>query len=120
MANPYLLTKKLISAVNFKYNCHIVINTSNFFNSKDSPTNQVHVYSIREDYYFADGDKLNKELFKSASSLYTCLYMRDLLYALEGREIPEEDNEGWNKMRAKRDVKGSIAYIKEKYGLRRD
>ena len=42
--------------------------------------------------------------------------MRDLFYCLQDRDLPNEDNPGWEKMKAKRNVTESISYVKEKYG----
>lgn len=116
MANTYGLTRRLISAVNRLYNCHIVLNISSFFNNREGPNNQVNMYILKEEYHFPDGERVNRELFRSASSVYTCLYMRDLLYVLQDKEIPDDNNEGWENMKIKRNVAESIAYIKEKYG----
>lgn len=116
MANTYGLTRKLVRAVNDMYDCHLVMNVNSFFNNREGPNNVVNMYVIKEEYHFPDGERVNKELFRSASSVYTCLFMRDLLYYLQNKPIPHEDNDGWNKMRAKRDVDSSLEYIKEKYG----
>lgn len=116
MASMYMLSKKLLLAINTKYKCHLVMNVSSYFNHRSNINSHVNMYVIKEEYHFEDGERVNKEVFRSASLVYACLYLRDLLFTLEGKSIPLNLDDGWAKMRAKRDVDSSIAYLEEKYG----
>lgn len=112
MANNLLsLSKKLIRALNTKYKCHIVLNYSEFFGAEGKP---VRVYSVKDSYNI-NGKYGDKELFRSASIIYVVLFIRDLYYSMNDIEIAEETNEGYIKMKEKRNAEANIEYMKEKY-----
>lgn len=104
--------KLLCSAINQNFKSHVVISINEFFGGEGR---QVRVYVVRDAYY-NNGTYDDKELFKSAALVYVILYLRDLLYTLQGRDVPEDlDNEGWQKMKLKRMTADTLKYMKEKY-----
>ena len=92
MASIITLQKKLISGINHKYHCNVVVNTSQF-HRKGSPE-PVTITKVSDTYIDDDGSFQSMPLYGSSSSVYVMLYLRDLFFALEGREIPQ-DNENF-------------------------
>lgn len=110
---PITMARTIANALNMKFKTHIVINTSQFFGGEGK---LVRMYIIKDSFY-SQGSYSDKELFKTASGVYACLFMRDMLYAFEGREPEPEDNEGYLNVLAKKNGKASIDYMKEVYLL---
>lgn len=110
MASPISIAEKLCTAMNMKYGTHIVINTNKFFGKEDMVV-KMHVV---KDVYGRGRAFVDEELFRSASSIYICLFMRDLMYSFEGRDIPEGD-EGWEHQKETKPVAQSIDYMRKKY-----
>ena len=97
MAKPINTAKKLATAINMEYGAHIVINRNEFFAREEFRT--VHLYSVRDAWSGNDTEKYrNDELFRTASGIYVCLFMRDMLWTFQGRTVPLEDNPGYNKV----------------------
>ena len=71
--------------------------TSQFYSDKsDRP---ITIYHIKQAYWDEKKQKyLNQELFNSTSQIQIVLYLRDLWYSLNGKELPT-DNEQWNELR---------------------
>ncbi len=110
--NLVLKSKRIALAINAKYNAHVVIGTSAFYGNTGDLVNMI---TVKEAYYGAAGYE-EFELFKSASSVYTLMFMIDLLNALDGKEVVEPSpDSGYHKLFFKRDVPKSIQYMKEKY-----
>ena len=112
MATPMGTALKISTALNELYKCHCVINTQSFFGREGKA---VKMYVVKDSYNYG-GEHCDKELFRSASAIYTCLFMRDLLFAMQDRELEEETNEGYIRVREKRNADASIEYMKVKYG----
>lgn len=120
---PLMTAKKIAKGLNCEFGAHIVINTSDFYsergNRETGTPNLVRMYVIRDCYYSSDGTYVNEELFKSASAIYTLLYMRDLLYKMRGQELPPDDADpGWTATRLKKGAFSSFDYMVEKYVLK--
>lgn len=111
MATPVGTAMKIASALNELYHCHCVINTQSFFGREGKA---VRMYIVKDSYNYG-GEHCDKELFRSASGIYTCLFMRDLLYTMQGKKIVEETNEGYIRVREKRNADAAIEYMRMKY-----
>lgn len=111
-----MTAKKIAQGVNAMYGTSIVINTTEFYNSKGQI---VRLYDIKDSYCDEFRAPHMKLLFRSASSIYTVLFMRDLLYTLEGRELPpDEEDPGWAATRVQKGAFASFDYIVETYLLK--
>lgn len=108
---PITIARSIANALNLQYHTHIVINTSQFYGGEGK---LVRMYVVKDSFYYA-GKYSDKELFKTASGVYCCLFMRDMLYAFQGRENGEETNEGYLNVLAKKNGRASIDYMKEVY-----
>lgn len=108
---PISIANTIARAMNSEFKTHIVINTSQFYGGEGK---LVRMYIVKDSFCY-NGKYSDKEIFKSASGVYTCLFMRDLLYAFQGRDIPEENNEGYNNVKEKRNAEASIEYMKGVY-----
>lgn len=110
-SSPISMAYSIAKAMNLMYGTHIVINTSQFFGGTGS---LVRMYVIKDSYYYG-GKYSDKQIFKSASGVYTVLFMRDLLYAFQGKEPVESHNEGYERVFAKNNGAESIRYMKGAY-----
>lgn len=108
---PITIARTLVNAMNRLYGTHLVINTSSFHGDKGKI---IRMYTVK-DAYNSGGGYSNKELFCSASGVYVCLFMRDMLYSFQGKEIPPDDNEGYQNVLARKNGLASIDYMKEVY-----
>ena len=108
---PITIARTIANAMNIQYKTHLVINTSQFFGGEGK---LVRMYIVKDSYY-KDGQYADRELFKTASGVYCCLFMRDMLYAFQGTESKDEDNEGYLNVLAKRNGLASIEWMKEVY-----
>lgn len=108
---PITLARTMANAMNRLYGTHIVINVSQFFGGEGK---LVRMYAVKDAFNY-HGQYSNKELFCSASGIYVCLFMRDLLYTFQGKEVPDEDNEGYKNVLARKNGKESIDYMVKAY-----
>lgn len=71
--------------------------TTQFYSAKqDRP---ITVYHIKQAVYDENKEKfVNEELFNTTSQIQVVLFLRDLWYSLNGKELPT-DNEQWNAIR---------------------
>ena len=110
MAQPLKLSDRICRALNVTYGTNVVVDAQKFI-GKEGTTVTMHVVKdARGRGVFGH----SKELFRSGSAIYTCLYMRDLLYSFQGRELPTDD-EGWERMKEYRKTDESIAWMLNKY-----
>lgn len=110
---PITLARTIANALNTMYHTHVVINTSQFFGNEGK---LVRMYIIKDAYYSINtGAYKDEELFKTASGVYACLFMRDMLAAFQKKELPEETNIGYLNVLAKRNGKASIDYMLKTY-----
>ena len=88
----------LQKALNLK-GMRIMYSTSQFYSEQqDRP---VTIYHIKQAVYDSDKQKfVNQELFNSTSKIQIVLFLRDLWYTINGKELPT-DNEKWNAIREK-------------------
>ena len=98
MASNSVLIHKLQRALNTK-GMKILYSTSQFYSEEqDRP---VTLYVIKRAVYDEQrGRNNNVELFKSTSQIQIVLFLRDLWYEVNGKEIPT-DNEKWNEAKVK-------------------
>lgn len=108
---PITIARTIANAMNLTYKTHLVINVSQFYGGEGK---LVRMYIVKDSFY-RQGSYSDKELFKTASGVYTCLFMRDMLYAFQGRDIPRETNEGYLNVLEKKNGRASIEYMKEEY-----
>lgn len=110
---PITLARTMANALNNLYHTHIVINTSQFFGGEGK---LVRMYVIKDAYYSRGKSSYSdKELFKTASGVYACLFMRDLLAAFRNKEMPEETNMGYLNVFNKKNGQASIDYMLNTY-----
>jgi hypothetical protein len=108
--NVLALARKIAKAVNVKYKTHLVICQTPFFRGTEEVT-----MKIIKDAFYTDEGYFEKQLFRSASSIYICLFMRDILDSLDGKERADADNPGYDEVFAKNTGDISIQYLKENY-----
>ena len=108
---PITIARTIANALNQEFKTHIVINTSQFFGGEGK---LVRMYIVKDSYY-SSGKYTDKELFKTASGVYACLFMRDLLKSFQNEPLPPEDNEGYKNVFSKKNGQASIDYMKEAY-----
>jgi len=110
---PIIVAQNIVKAMNSSFGTHVVINMTQFY---DGDNKLAKVYHVK-DIYRMNGtmDFVDHELFRSSSGVYICLFVRDLLYALQGKEIPHEENEGYNNVCVKRDANSGIKYMLDMY-----
>lgn len=112
---PLMTAKKIAKGINMKYGSRIVINTAEFYGDNG---NLVRMYEIKDAYYGQNGEPVNKRLFRSASGVYTVLFMRDLMLKIQGKDLPPvEEDPGWAATREKKGAFQAFDYILEKYVL---
>lgn len=98
MASNSVMIHKLQQALNMR-GLRIMYSTSQFYSEKqDRP---VTIYHIKQaEWDDGRGKFVNQELFNSTSQIQIVLYLRDLWYIVNGKELPT-DNETWNAIREK-------------------
>lgn len=98
MASNTVMIHNLQKALNLK-GMRIMYSTSQFYSEQqDRP---VTIYHIKQAVYDSDKQKfVNQELFNSTSQIQIVLFLRDLWYTINGKELPT-DNEKWNAIREK-------------------
>lgn len=91
--------KKLQLGIKVNHGVILTLGRSEWYSSKmDSVVSD---YIIRKGVRNEETGKMNYvEIFKSTSKIQQCLFLRDYLYWLDGKEIPT-DNEMWNEKRKK-------------------
>lgn len=110
---PITLARTMANALNRLYGCHVVINTSQFFGGEGK---LVRMYVVKDAFYYGGKREYSdKELFKTASGVYACLFVRDLLYTFQGKEKKEETNAGYLNVLEKKNGRASIDYMVKKY-----
>lgn len=110
--NLVRMSKKIALALSIRYGAHVVIGSAAFYGNTGELVNML----VVKDAYYGENGYEEYELFKSASSVYTLMYMRDLLTVMDGGELTEPDEEsGYYKLFFKRDVPKTTEYMKEKY-----
>ena len=87
--------QKLVKALNVN-GADILFNKKQFMGTEGLPHN---LYSISKAYWDDSKGKYgSNEIYKSTSMIRIVLYLRDMLYLEQGRELPM-DNEMWNALR---------------------
>ncbi len=98
MASNTTLIHKLQTALNTK-GMKILYSTSQFYSEEQN--RPITMYVVKRAIYDEQkGRNTNVELFKSTSQIQIVLFLRDLWYEVNGKEIPT-DNEKWNEAKAK-------------------
>lgn len=108
---PITIANTIARAMNQMFGTHIVINTSQFYGGEGK---LVRMYIVKDSFYYK-GQYSDKQIFKSASGIYTALFMRDLLYTFQNKEKVESDNPGYDRVFAKNNAQASIDYMKGVY-----
>jgi hypothetical protein len=108
---PITIAKNIVLAMNSIYHTHLVINVSSFYGGEGK---LVRMYSVKDAYNYR-GQYSNKEIFCSASGVYTCLFMVDLLSSFQGKELEDHNNEGYDNVFARKNGQAGIDYMKEVY-----
>lgn len=111
--NPIFTAKKICKGLNAKYGSKLVVNVAEFYGENN---NLVRMYVIKDAFYSSDGSYVNKELFKSASGVYTVLFLRDLNDMADGREVvPDEDDPKWAEVKERKGATEGFNYYIENY-----
>ena len=72
--------------------------TSQFYSEQQN--RPVTIYHIKQAVWDEDKQKyVNMELFKATSQIQIVLFLRDLWYTVNGKEVPQ-DNEVWNNIKS--------------------
>lgn len=109
---PITIARTLVNALNHIYNTHLVINTTSFHGGEGKI---VRMYSVKDAYNMGAKGYSNKELFCTASGVYTCLFLVDLLYTFQGRELENHGNEGYYNVFDRKNGQAAIDYMVDKY-----
>lgn len=109
---PITLAKTIVLAMNRTYHTHIVINTSSFYGGEGK---LVRMYTVKDAYHIGNQGYSNKELFCTASGVYTLLFMVDMLNRFQGKEIVDHRNEGYYNVFAKKNGQDAIDYMVKTY-----
>lgn len=97
MASNSVMIHKLQTALNQK-GMRIMYSTSQFYSEQQN--RPVTVYHIKQAVWDEDkGKYVNMELFKATSQIQIVLFLRDLWYTVNGKEVPQ-DNEVWNNIKS--------------------
>lgn len=100
--NQTKMIYKLRQAINAKGH-KLLFNTTEFYS--DAQQRPIAIYHIKDSVLDSQtGKYVNQELFSSPSHLQIVFFLRDYLFALEGKELPT-DNEFWNEIRETRCMK---------------
>jgi hypothetical protein len=90
------MIKKLITALNLR-GMRIMYTTSQFWSAQQDRA--VTLYNIKQAVWNEDRQKFdNIELYKSTSQIQIVLYLRDLWYTINGKEVPQ-NNELWSEIK---------------------
>ena len=90
------MIKKLVGALNRK-GLRILYTTSQFWSMTQG--RPVTVYYIKQAVWDENKQKyVNVDLFKSPAQIQIVLFLRDMWYTVNGKELPQ-DNELWNEIR---------------------
>lgn len=97
MASNSVLIHKLQQALNAK-GLRIMYSTSQFYSEQqDRP---VTMYQVKQAVWDEEKQKYkNIKLFESTAQIQVLLYLRDLWYNVNGKEVPQ-NNEVWNAKKA--------------------
>ena len=97
MASNSVLIHKLQRALNAK-GLRIMYSTSQFYSEQqDRP---VTMYQVKQAVWDEEKQKYkNIKLFESTAQIQVLLYLRDLWYNVNGKEVPQ-NNEVWNAKKA--------------------
>jgi hypothetical protein len=68
-----------------------------------------------KDAYYDGQNYMDSELFKSASSIYVCLFLKDLMDFMDGTKLEDHGNPGYRGIFSKRNGKASLEYMKGRY-----
>lgn len=109
---PITIARNICTAMNQTYKTHLVINTSMFYGGEGK---LVKMYTIKDSYSITGKGRSNKELFCTASGVYTCLFLVDMLAAFQGREYEEHGLEGYDRVFLNKNGQASIDYMKGVY-----
>lgn len=97
MPSNTVMIHKLQTALNTK-GLRIMYSTSQFYS--ETQNRPVTIYHIKQAVYDDSKQKfINIELFKSTSQIQIVLFLRDLWYTVNGKEVPQ-DNEVWNNIKS--------------------
>lgn len=101
MPSNTVMIHKLQQALN-KKGLRITYSTSQFYSAdQDRP---VTIYGIKQAVWDEGKEKyMNQELFKATSQIQIVLFLRDLWYTVNGKELPKAD-EKWQKIRDNIDI----------------
>lgn len=109
---PITIAKSIALAMNHMFKTHIVINTSSFFGGEGKI---VRMYTVKDAYNMGQKGYSNKELFCSASGVYTLLFMVDMLNTFQGKAIEDHHNEGYDNVFCRKNGQASIDYMVNTY-----
>lgn len=109
-SNVLSLARKIIKGINVKYNSHLVICMSTFYRNGE----EVNIKILKDAFYGEDG-YCEKMLFRTGSSIYMCLYARDILDTLDGRDLAEFSHPGYEASFLKNNGEAGLNYMKEVY-----
>lgn len=97
MPSNQAMIRKLQHALNTR-GLRITYSTSQFYSAdQDRP---VTIYNVKQAIWDSEKEKyVNRELFKATSQIQIVLFLRDLWYTVNGKEVPQ-DNEVWNNIKS--------------------
>ena len=83
------MQRKLQIALNSR-GCKVLCNRSQFYSEEQK--RPVTMYKVAQSFMTSTGKSSHKTLFESASQIQVVLFMRNLWYAINGKDIPPTNN----------------------------
>ena len=109
---PIALAMTMCQAINFKYGCHVVVNTRRFYRASDN--RMVNLYILNDSFVTKDGQYITQKLYMTSSSVYICYFLQELMCAFDGREFTAP-KDGYIRSRDSKDAGSSITYMLDFY-----
>lgn len=111
--SPITIARTIANALNMTFGTHVVINQNSFYKNG----RPIKVYLVKDSYYepLPFRKYYDKELYRTSSPVYICLFMRDLLWAFQGKAAADNPNDGYTKQFLDKDLGKSIDYMLERY-----
>ena len=102
MASNLVMIHKLQHALNDKKGMKIMYSTSQFYS--EDQNRPVTIYHIKEAKWDKHMQKwINVELYHATAQIRIVLFLRDLWYTVNGKELPKAD-EQWEEIRKTIDI----------------
>lgn len=111
-ASNRTMIHKLQNAIN-QYGGKILYEKSQFFS--DDQNRPITIYRISQSIIADNGRNKKEKLFETTSMIQIVLYLRDVWYTMNNKELPT-DNAEWETVKANRHIDYSLVIVEDKHG----